>query len=40
MLLAALLTAAEEQPHELPFVTLDDRLVEAARREGFTVLPD
>ena len=37
--LAALLVAAEERPVEFPFVTLDDRLAEAARREGFSVLP-
>jgi predicted nucleic acid-binding protein len=36
--LAALLAAAEERPAELPFVTLDDRLADAARREGFSVL--
>jgi uncharacterized protein len=40
MQLAALLAAAEEEPHELPFVTLDDRLAEAARKEGFTILPE
>ncbi len=38
--LAALLAAAEERPAELPFVTLDERLAEAARKEGFSVLPD
>jgi hypothetical protein len=38
--LAALLAAAEERPADLPFVTLDDRLADAARREGFPVLPD
>jgi len=38
--LAALLAAAEDRPAELPFVTLDDRLAEAARKEGFSVLPD
>lgn len=37
--LAAALVACDERPHVLPFVTLDDRLAEAARREGFTVLP-
>jgi len=37
--LAALLAAAEERPAELPFVTLDGRLADAARREGFSVLP-
>ncbi len=40
MQLAALLAASEERPADLPFVTLDDRLAEAARKEGFTVLPD
>lgn len=38
--LAALLAAAEEQPAGLPFVTLDERLAGAARREGFSVVPD
>jgi len=37
--LAALLAAAEDRPAELPFVTLDDRLAEAAHKEGFSVLP-
>jgi hypothetical protein len=37
--LAALTIAAEERPADLPFVTLDDRLAEAARKEGFSVLP-
>lgn len=37
--LAAALVACDERPHVLPFVTLDDRLAEAARREGFMVLP-
>lgn len=36
--LSAAIVAAEEQPATLPFVTLDERLVQAARREGFTVL--
>jgi len=38
--LAASLAAAEDQPAEVPFVTLDDRLAEAARKEGFSVFPD
>ncbi len=39
--LAAALVAAEDQPASLPFVTLDDRLAQAAEREGFTVVrPD
>jgi predicted nucleic acid-binding protein len=38
--LAALLAAAEDRPADLPFVTLDERLAEAARKEGFSVLPD
>jgi predicted nucleic acid-binding protein len=38
--LAALLAAAEERPADLSFVTLDERLAEAARKEGFFVLPD
>lgn len=37
--LAAALVAAEETPENLPFVTLDERLIEAARKEGFAVLP-
>ena len=35
--LAAAVVAAEGQPRSLEVVTLDDRLVEAARREGFPV---
>jgi uncharacterized protein len=37
--LAAALVASQERPESLPFVCLDDRLRDAARREGFTVLP-
>jgi predicted nucleic acid-binding protein len=37
--LAAALLACDETPEWLPFVTLDERLAEAARREGFAVLP-
>jgi predicted nucleic acid-binding protein len=37
--LAASLVATDEKPHLLPFVTLDERLADAARREGFRVLP-
>lgn len=37
--LAAALVACEDEPGRLPFVTLDDRLAEAAVREGFTVVP-
>lgn len=33
--LAAAIVAAEERPATLPFVTLDERLAEAASREGF-----
>ncbi len=36
--LAAAVVAAEGHPASLEVVTLDDRLVEAARREGFVVL--
>jgi predicted nucleic acid-binding protein len=36
--LAAAIAAAEDQPGSLPFVTLDDRLAEAAAREGFGVV--
>ncbi len=36
--LAAALVAVEERPAAIPFVTFDDRLAEAARREGFSVL--
>ena len=37
--LAAALTWAEDRPAGRAFVCLDDRLREAAHREGFTVLP-
>jgi hypothetical protein len=37
--LAASLLACDEHPERLPFVTLDERLAEAARREGFAVFP-
>jgi hypothetical protein len=37
--LAAALVACDERPELLPFVTLDDRLGDAARREGFAVVP-
>jgi uncharacterized protein len=37
--LAAALVACDERSDVLPFVTLDDRLAEAARREGFVVVP-
>jgi uncharacterized protein len=37
--LAAALVACEDRPDGLPFVCLDDRLRDAARREGFPVLP-
>ena len=37
--LAAAVAAAEDHPASLPFVTLDDRLGEAAGREGFRVVP-
>ena len=36
--LAAAIIAAEDQPGALPFVTLDDRLADAAGREGFPVM--
>lgn len=36
--LAAAIVAAEGQPATLPFVTLDDRLADAAGREGFTLI--
>jgi predicted nucleic acid-binding protein len=36
--LAAAITAADGDPHSLPFVTLDERLARAAEREGFPVL--
>jgi predicted nucleic acid-binding protein len=39
MQLAAALLACEDEPIRLEFVTLDDRLAEAATREGFTVVP-
>jgi hypothetical protein len=37
--LAAALIACEERPESIPFVCVDDRLRDAARREGFSVLP-
>jgi len=37
--LAAALVACDERPDVLALVTLDDHLAEAARREGFVVLP-
>lgn len=37
--LAAATLLSENRPEILPLVTLDDRLAEAARREGFPVLP-
>lgn len=37
--LAAALVSCEEQTESLPFVCLDDRLADAARRERFPVLP-
>ena len=37
--LAAALAWCEEQPGGERFLSLDDRLSDAARREGFTVLP-
>ncbi len=36
--LAAAITAADDAPSELPFVTLDTRLAVAAEREGFPVI--
>lgn len=39
MQLAAALVLCDERPDELEFVCLDDRLAEAARQEGFRVLP-
>jgi len=38
--LAAALTASAEHPRHVEMVSLDRRLSEAARREGFTVLPE
>jgi uncharacterized protein len=37
--LGAALIASDDRPESLPFVCLDDRLRDCARREGFTVLP-
>jgi len=37
--LSAALVTSDERPESLPFVCLDDRLRDAARREGFPVLP-
>jgi hypothetical protein len=39
MQLAAALVLCDESPEQLEFVCLDDRLAEAARQEGFRVLP-
>lgn len=36
--LAAAIVASESQPSTLPFVCLDDRLIEAARKEGFHIV--
>ncbi|MGC2277109.1 MAG: hypothetical protein WA571_13930, partial [Candidatus Binatus sp.] len=36
--LGAAIVAADGDPHSLELVTLDGRLAEAARREGFPVL--
>ena len=36
--LAAALIASRERPQDLPFVTLDERLAEAAEREGFLLV--
>jgi uncharacterized protein len=36
--LAAAFAAAERRPTSLELVTLDDRLADAARKEGFVVL--
>jgi hypothetical protein len=36
--LSAAIIASEDNPATLPFVTLDDRLAQAAEREGFTVI--
>lgn len=37
--LGAALVASDEKPENLPFVSLDNRLSGAARKEGFRVLP-
>lgn len=37
--LAAAIVAADGEPQSLPFVCLDDRLGEAAMREGFSLVP-
>jgi uncharacterized protein len=37
--LAAAIVASDDDPGSLPFVTLDDRQADAARREGFLVIP-
>lgn len=37
--LAAALLSCDENPEELGFVCLDERLAEAAHREGFHILP-
>lgn len=40
MQLASCLHLKREMDHSLPFVAFDDRLAEAARAEGLTILPD
>ena len=37
--LGAALVACDDRPEALPFVCVDDRLRDAARKEGFRVLP-
>jgi len=40
MQLASILVATQEDPSKVPIMTFDDRLIQAAKREGFTVNPD
>ena len=38
--LASALVASQEDPSRLPFMSFDNRLIRAAKREGFVVNPD
>jgi len=38
--LAAVLVATQEDTSKVPIMTFDDRLIQAAKREGFTINPD
>lgn len=40
MQLASVLVATQEDPSKVPIMSFDNRLIQAARREGFAVNPD